>query len=349
MKNTVPRLLLVTIVCLVAAPSELPAAEPQPLFADQQTLHVRIDAPLSDIQRERDSDDYHDGTLAYIDDAGVEHVLDVKLRARGKFRRQRDICPFPPIRLNFRKQQVDGTVFAGQDKLKLVTHCRTGSARYEQHLLREMIAYRLFQVLTEQSFSVRLLRISWNDSSDDQERFEQYGFVIEDEDRLGDRLGTQVTDAEYSFPSQLDPAQATLVGVFQYLIGNTDFSMLRGPEGNDCCHNVTLYDHGHGYLPVPYDFDSSGIVNAPYAEPNARYKIPRVTARVYLGRCQHNERLDETLRQVAGARQALLEVVRTQEGLEPGTARSVTRYIEGFFKDVADAGDVEKNLVKECV
>lgn len=344
--NALRHLATVSLLCL---PLCATASEPQPLFASHETLNVRIDAPLSTLRDERESEEYRDGKLAYTTADGTEVVLDLKVRARGKFRRQRDVCPFPPVRLNFRKKQTDGTVFEGQDKLKLVAHCRTGSNRYEQLVLREFVAYRILQLLTEQSFSVRLLQITWQNTDEPDDPFVHYGFVIEDEDLLAKRLGTRVADAEYSFPSQLDREQAALIGVFQYLIGNTDFSMLRGPEGDVCCHNVTLFENGHGFLPIPYDFDFSGLVDAPYAAPNPKYRIRNVRSRLYLGRCQHNEMVEQTLTRVAAKRADIESLIQAQEGLARSTRSSLQKYIDRYFKTIDTPDDIERRLLKECV
>jgi hypothetical protein len=149
---------------LVSAPANSQDAESDahpaiaPLFADDALLAVTIQAPLKTLMQDRPTEEYLDGTFSFTGDDGTEQTLDLKIRTRGKYRRLEEHCDFAPIRLNFRKKQVVDTLFAGQDKLKLVTHCRTGSRHYEQLVLREFLAYRILQVLTEKSFGVRLRR-----------------------------------------------------------------------------------------------------------------------------------------------------------------------------------------------
>jgi len=322
----------------------------QPLFDADDTLRVTIRAPLEAVADERDSGEYHEGTLSFIDSGGEERVLDLKLRARGKYRRRESTCRFPPIRLNFRKSQVVGTLFAGQDKLKLVTHCRTGSERYEQMLLNEYLAYRFLETLTPFSFQSRLMRVTWQDPAEGEEPFEHYAFVIEDEDLLGFRIGLPPAEIKGTRPQRLDARQGALVAVFEYLIGNTDFSLIAGPAGDDCCHNVVLYGVGDDdILPIPYDFDFSGLVDAPYAEPNPQLRIRSVRTRLYRGRCEHNPELEDAIRAFRDKRDVLLALVDNQEGLTDRSRRTTRRYVEDFYEDLERPRDVDRRLVRKCI
>lgn len=336
------------LCCVLVASLRPAAAQEQPLFAEESVLAVTIAAPLSAVQKERDSGEYYDGALRYTAADGSERVLDIKLRARGRYRRQAKTCRFPPIRLNFRTKQLDGTVFAGQDKLKLVTHCRTGNEHFEQQLLKEYLAYRFLQTLTDHSFRTRLLRVRWQDSEDPSEDFEHYGFLIEDEDLLGERIGMTPGDVERTKVARLDGEQAALVGLFQYLIANTDFSMIAGPKNETCCHNVVLYDKCGSFVPIPYDFDFSGFVDAPYAEPNPRFKMKSVRTRRYRGRCEHNELVDSTIAKFRERRDAIFGLIANQQGLSDRERRDSQRYIEKFYDVIDDPRKVERLIVRKC-
>ncbi|MGB5344850.1 MAG: hypothetical protein WBN23_01670 [Woeseia sp.] len=335
------------VAVLVSAAATASAA--QPLFDKHDTLVVSIHAPLDRISQERESDKYHDGTLRYTDSAGAAQELDVSLRARGRYRRQDKTCNFPPIRLNFKKKQVKESLFAGQDKLKLVTHCQNRSEYYEQLLLKEYLAYRMLQVMTDQSFRVRLLRITWTDSEQGGEPQEQYGFLLEDEELLGKRLGLKPAEVRSTLPNALVADHAAMIGVYEYMIANTDFSMLLGPNDEICCHNIVLYRSDSGHLPIPYDFDFSGFVNAPYAEPNPQLKLRSVTTRLYRGRCEHNDGLEAALQQFRDKRAELLALIEQQPGLSDRTRKSASGYIGDFFKIIDDPKRVRSRIVKRCV
>ena len=110
--------------------------EPDPLFSGNDVLEVRITAPLKTLLSDRPFDEELPATFQYTDEAGMPVAFDIQVRTRGRFRRQENICKFPPVRVNFRRSQVKNTLFHKQDKVKLVTHCES-SSRYEQVLLRE--------------------------------------------------------------------------------------------------------------------------------------------------------------------------------------------------------------------
>jgi hypothetical protein len=333
----------------VAAQSVTDGAEIQPLFASHDLMTVRIEAPLTTLMKEQPDVEYLDGTFSYIDSAGQEHSLDLKLRTRGKYRRKKTTCNFSPIRLNFRKKQVDGTEFAGQDKLKLVTHCQTRKKSFEQLVLREYLAYRTMQALSDKSFGARLMRITYVDTEKDGKSITKYGFVIEDEDDIGQRIGMVAAEVRGIKAEELHPRQANLVSVFEYLIGNTDFSLILGPADTSCCHNAILYSKGGPpYTPIPYDFDFSGIVNAPYAEPNPRFSIRSVTTRLYRGRCMNNELLDDTFAYFLEKEAEIRSLVTDLEGLDNRNRKNVNKFLDGFFEDITDPKAKERKFIRRC-
>ncbi|HEX6259255.1 MAG TPA: hypothetical protein VFZ51_01290, partial [Woeseiaceae bacterium] len=321
-----------------------------PLFSNQETLPVRIEAPLSTLIKERSDTEYLDGAVTYTDAPGLEHRFDLKLRARGEYRRQRKTCDLPPIRLNFNKKQVMGTEFAGQDKLKLVTHCQNGRRLYEQYVLKEFLAYRIFNTMTGNSFRARLLSVDYVNTERDGETDTRYAFLIEDEDLLAERIGAEVLKVPRISYSQLDAQHAALVSVFEYLIGNTDYSLVVGARDEDCCHNAKLFaGESEGYLAIPYDFDFSGLVAASYAKPNPKLPITRVTRRLYRGVCVHNAQLDSALAQFRDKEPEIRQLVASLEGLEEKIRSRAIEFIDGFYKDVSNQDSVDRHLVRKCL
>ena len=259
---------IVVSICLLVWLLPAAAAE-DPLFTDPQILALRITAPLEQLMEERSGEDLP-GTVRWQAADGSEVTLEAGIRTRGKFRGDPKNCSFAPLRLNFSKSAVEGTLFDGQDKLKLVTHCRN-SARYEQGVVREYLAYRMFNALTPTSFRVRLLDVTYVDSASPSDEQRTFAFLIEDEERFAARAGMERAEVPATTLEALDPAFLNLVSMFEYLIGNTDFSPITGPPGDTCCHNTVLLRDAAGVLyPVPYDFDMSGMVDAQYARPDPR-------------------------------------------------------------------------------
>ena len=332
------------------AASAQAVAEPDPLFQDDASIEITITAPLRSLMVERPDVDYLDGRIQYIGFDGNTVELDIGVRTRGKYRRQPRVCPFPPLRLNFKPSQTKGTLFHKQDKLKLVAHCRNKSTRYNQGVILEYLAYRILNILTDVSYRVRLLHVNYVDSDNKISNFEQYAFLIEHKDRLTRRTVLSQVNVARTQVGKLQPDYTNLVSVFQFMIGNTDFSPVAGPAGEPCCHNHTLFGReGELYYSIPYDFDMAGIVDAPYATPNPRFKIRSVRHRLYRGRCKNNEQLPSSLKKFQDNRDNIFTLLDTQAELTSRTRKKIVSYIEKFYALIDDPRQVERNLVKKCI
>ena len=320
---------------------------PDPLFQDNETLQVMITAPLTTLVRERPTEDYLPGTFQFTEADGSEVKLDLEIRTRGNFRHE--TCDYPPLRLNFKKSQTAGTLFDEQDKLKLVIHCDR-SERYEQTVLREYLAYRILNVLTDMSFRVRLLRVNYVNNENNGDGQVRYGFLIEHKSRLARRFGMKEFEIERTTPSAIQPDRLNLTSVFEFLIGNTDFSPVAGPAGDECCHNYVLFRKGDApVIAIPYDFDQSGLVDAPYATPNERFRIRNVRQRLYRGRCINNGYLEDSLRQVRDRRDLIYALIEDQEGLQPRVRKQLVKYIDDYYDIVDDPDKVRKKIIDRCI
>ena len=193
------------------------AGLPDVLFQNDEMLNVELTAPLSTLVSERSEDDYLDAVFSFKDADGTRIELDARIRARGNFRHKN--CNFPPLTLNFRKSQVAGTLFDHQNKLKMVVHCKD-SGRYQQSVLREFLAYRLLNSLTDQSYRVRLLQVTYVDSDERRARMVRYAFFIEHKNRLAHRMGREDLNVEGAEISAIAPDQLNLTSLFQFLIGS---------------------------------------------------------------------------------------------------------------------------------
>jgi len=320
----------------------------QALFESHDIIDVRIEAPLTTLARVRSDVDYLDGTFAYTDEMGADQSFDIKLRARGRFRRLHKTCNFPPIRLNFKKGQVKGSVFGGEDKLKLVTHCQNRRTQSEQFVLREYMAYRIFQILTERSFGARLFQVTYVNNENDGDSMTKLGFVIEDEDSLGERMGMKALEIEELSYSEVDAARTNLVNLFQYMIGNTDYSLIKGPGDDECCHNSVPFSDGSNTYPTPYDFDFSGLVDAPYAVTNPMLKLRSVRVRLYRGRCSNGHHLDETIALFLEKKSEIYGLLDEIVHFDRKSRQSITAYLDDFYDRITDSRKLERYLIKRC-
>ena len=342
------RALSAVAAALLAAPAIGQESEtPDPLFQSNATLAVTLSAPLTTLVRERPKDDYLPGVFSYEDADGSNVSLDIDIRTRGHFRHK--TCDYPPLMLNLKKDQADGTLFDHQNKLKLVVHCDY-SGNYEQVVLREYLAYRILNALTDRSFRVRLLQVTYVNTEDADNGSSRYAFLIEHKNRLANRLGLKDLELARTSVAAIQPDQLNLTSVFEFLIGNTDFSPIAGAPDDECCHNYVLFGNGEApIVAVPYDFDQSGFVDAPYARPNPRFRLRSVKQRLYRGRCVNNEYVESSLQIFRDNEKQIYRLVDEQAGLKPYVRKEITRYIEDFYELINDARDVERKIIDGCI
>ena len=318
------------------------------LFASSDVLHLTIKGPLSTLARTR-SEAQMPGSLTV---AGTDQPLPVTLSARGITRRSADVCQFPPLKVQFTSRPPDLSQFAGQKSLKLVTHCRN-SESFQQYVLLEYAAYRMFNALSPASFRVRLAQIDYVDDSG-RPLTSRYGFFIEDLGDVAKRNGMQEAKLPPRIPiTSLDPRHAELYAMFQHMIANHDWSMRAGPEGDDCCHNAKMISPARGVaagaIPIPYDFDFSGMVNAPYAVVPDALKINSVRQRQYRGYCLHNNEALAVAAQFRGARPQMIAALTGTPGLDPKTAARASAFLDSFFADIASNETVKAKVLKTCL
>jgi hypothetical protein len=335
----------ITILFVILTLPVTGAVFADPLFEDQSTLHVEITAPLATLVRERSETEELPGVFSYEDANGKQVDLDIKVSARGNFRHRH--CDFPPVILNFRRSQVENTLFDQQNKLKMVAHCKI-TRRYEQSVLREYLAYRMLNTVTDLSYRVRLLRVTWVDSDERRPRMVRNAFLIEHKNRLAARTGLQEQEIEFAEIGSVRPDHLNLTSIFQYLIGNFDFSPIAGSDG-ECCHNYDMFgDSSASLVAIPHDFDFSGIVNAPNAVPNREQGVVRIGQRAYQGFCVNNGHVGASIAKFTEAREALNALVAGLEELEPSVRENFAGYMDEFFTITEDPGKLEKEIIGNC-
>ena len=340
--------LLVLVATAAAADEEATAPKVAPLFTSHDVVPVTITAPFKEIMSTRSVEEEQQGTFVYTDaESGKEVSLDIGIRSRGRFRRQKEVCRFTPLRLNFRKTK--GTLLAKSDKMKLVTHCRTHSSSYEQAVLKEYIAYRILNEVTDWSFRVRLLHVTYVESTSGKKIVTTWAFLIEEDSQLARRIGMKIDESERTTVDAIDGPHTNLVSLYQYLIGNTDFSPIKGPPGEACCHNHILLGNETTSISVPYDFDVSGIVSPAHAVPNPRFGLSGVKQRLYRGRCANNQHLESSFQTWRDRRDAIFDMINNLEGLSNSERKRTARYVSDFYKIIDSKSDVDRRLVKACL
>jgi hypothetical protein len=345
-------LALCPIAVVPAAAQEEAEGPPKPakLFDREDTLQVTIRAPWRNIERDKKNQDPYPATIEYTDELGNAVSLPLTVARRGV--KRQELCDFPPIKLRFEKEDVKGTTFRGQKSIKMVTHCDTGSV-YEQYYIVEMLIYQMYQQLTDYSFRVRPLSVVYYDSERDKADDPRFAFLIEDDSDVAKRHDLKKLEIPRIKHTRLEPELTGKMGLFQYMIGNVDWAALRGPDPDECCHNVKLaapepLTDSDWIYPIPYDFDSAGLVDAKYAAPPEGLPIRNVTQRLYRGYCIHNDQVEAARPLFLQKKEKILGLITSEERLFSKNQKSTTKYLEEFYEIIEDDKDFQKDILDEC-
>ena len=311
--------LLLVLTLGTTASGETRASKTAPLFTSNDILDVTIRGPFTTIMRDRWVSEDQPATLTYTDAESGEVT-------------------------------VKRTMFARSSKMKLVTHCRKGSVTYSQALLSEHLAYRIFNLLTDASFRVRLMRVTYVDTDKNDSENTEFAFMIEHKNQVARRIGLKVNDTPATKIAFLDGPHTNLSSLYQFLIGNTDFSPIRAAPGEACCHNYVLFGARKSHiLPIPYDFDMAGIVSAPYAEPNPNFKLRNVRQRLYRGRCANNEHVASSVQTFIDRKDGIYDLVTSNAFFRNKFRKDTLRYLDGFYRIIESPKMVESQLIRECI
>ena len=313
-------------------------------FFDSETpLVATLTTNIRQIRNDRkDEAPWRAASWSFTGADGQPVVLPIRVRTRGIWRLNN--CEFPPLRLNFAKKDAQGTAFEGLDKPKLVNYCRNND-RFEQYVLQELQLYRVYQLLTPASHRARLMRMTYVDSASGKTHATRMGIMLEEPDAMAERLGGQMLEQQGADKEDLDPQQNLLFGVFQYFAANSDWSTLM-------LHNVELVvrrDDGV-LLPVAFDFDFSGVVNAPYATPDPKIPIRHVRQRIYRGMCAPPEQLSQVFALFNQKKDAIYALYRDDIGklLLPEFVRETLQYYDEFYATINDPKKVKREFVEAC-
>lgn len=345
------RLALAMMLALAAPQGGSNPKPPTRLFADDQPIRIAIRGPIAAIAATpTDLRTARSGTLTVV--SPTSEQLAIVLSPRGHARRNKDACKFPPLKVEFPAKPPKESLFEKQHGLKLTTHCRVSPA-HQNNVLLEYAAYRLFNVLSPVGLRARLAHVDYSES-EGRPVISRIGFFVEDPDDAARRNGVvEVQMVARILPSQLDGPSAARAAIFEYMIGNLDWSMRAAHAGAACCHNFKLMaaapNSQSGLIPVPYDFDYSGLVSAPYALPPDGIPVSSVRERRYRGYCAHNSAAIAVAGEFRSHRADLSAALAAIPQLDEGKRRSAAAYLDSIFRAIATDGDVARNLLKTCI
>ena len=318
-------------------------AETLPLFSSLEPLDVTITADFKAVQRDRnvDSKKMYPGTLSIVTGGVAGPAIPIQLRTRGHVRRNTRTCGFAPLRLEFPKDQLKGTIFEGQGGVKLGTHCQDDGV-YQHYMLKEYLANRLLNTVTPRSLRVRLAHVTYADTAAGKKPYTKLGIFYEDADDMAKRMDARELPVPRQMFASLDQAQLLFISLFQYMIGNTDYSILM-------LHNVIMLDDAKGVrYAVPYDFDYSGLVYAHYAVAAKALDLSSVRERLYRGPCKTDEEVDQALQPFRAKKDELLALPASLPDIEEGHRKNAEKYLNEFFELISRPDKVKRTFVSDC-
>lgn len=310
-------------------------------FEDTSVLDVTIKTNLEKLFRETDKK--HTKFPALLSTTmpdGSQLTEPINLEKRGHFRK--DYCYIPPLKVIFKNNKT--SAFKSLGSLKLVNECKTSNT-YQQYLVSEMLVYKIYNLLTDKSFRVRLLNLKLIDTTGKKKTISEKAFFIENEKNLALRNNCAELKAEKIDYNRADRSQMNLVDIFEYMIGNTDWSVSEG-------HNIQLIrsKNDSSSLPyvVPYDFDYSGFINADYAKPDPNLQISNVQERLYRGFPRSLEEINQTLDIFEKKEKNIYAVITDCNLLNSQAKKELKEYLNGFFTMIKHPEEVKQTFIRNA-
>jgi hypothetical protein len=309
-------------------------------FTDTALLRATLSTDLGNLVSGKIKDNKQGGTFTLTGPDSSKIVSNISLNARGHMRKE--TCYMPPLKVQFNSDST--SPLASLKSLKLVVPCEF-AATYQQLLLKEYMVYKIYNLFTDMSFRVRLVSLNIEDSKGKKKGFDSYGFFLEDIDQLAKRFHASKIEGQKIGAEATDKVQILLVYIFEYMIGNTDWSV-------PAEHNIKLIqDDSNSTAPpyaIPYDFDYSGLVNAPYAIPDPLLGIERVTERMYRGFPRTMEELEPVLQQFRDKKDAVYSLINNFDLFSPTSKKDMIKFLDDFYKTINKKSDIQVELIDKA-
>ena len=335
-----PRELIIALACVslifMLGAGQATVAQGK-LFADDDLLEVELRTDIRNLLRNKANPEYQEAEVIINNKS-----YDIRLKARGNYRREN--CHFPPVTLNFSKTEFDDPTYDQLKKLKLVNACKM-QKNYEQYILREYMIYKAFNLLTDKSFKVRLLRINYIDTREKMKPISRYGFVIEDQYIMAKRLDGAIIKKEGIRDKATARNHMVMLSIFHFMMGNTDWQVAR-------LHNVKLIQLNDvkqlkPYV-VPYDFDYTGMVNASYAIPSPILGIETLRDRLFWGKCYEEQELKTAIDIFIAKKESLYALYENFEWFDKASRASSIDYLDSFYDIVENEKRWKHHFIFNC-
>lgn len=305
-------------------------------------VDLNLEFNIKEFQRSKNKGDYMPAILSFTTSDSVLVEKKIKLKARGNFRRKH--CSFPPFWINIKKRDLSDTSLHNYKKLKIVTHCQN-SGSYPEYVLKEYLAYQMYNIITDYSFRTSLLRVNYIDSGRKSKKTSTWAILIEPEEMLADRLDSYPMKIDHVGLKHTDSLQTDIMALYQFMIGNADYSI----SGR---HNIKLINikdfNRPAPLPIPYDFDYCGFINTSYAVPSENLNIESVRERYFLGACRSDEDYQKALQVFIDKKPEIISLIENFEFLSARSKSEAIAYIESFYSKLNQKNFFDHYIRSTC-
>ena len=304
-------------------------------------LKLSLETDLKTMVRKKYDEQWQETKIKFNGPNSEALEWEAKLRTRGNVRKR--VCYYPPIKIKLKKKWLlSKEMNPGFNDLKIVVGCKKGSL-YSNLILKEYLVYKLYEELTDYSFKTQLAEIEFIDSHEKWKPYTTYAFLIENEDEMARRLNGKCARpkrllSKYFYADQLDK-----MTLFEFMIGNTDWSA-------HTSHNVRILKSQDYPLPLPiaYDFDYAGLVNAPYAVHGDGISLDNITDRLYLGICRKPGELEKQIPLFQEKKEAFYRIVNNFHYLPEKERKSMIHYLDEFYAVIGSSKSFKRNILDVC-
>jgi hypothetical protein len=309
-------------------------------FTDESIVDATLEMDMKDLLGKKQKERFLPATFTMNLPDGASYTQKIEASARGKFRRE--TCYMPGLKLSFKKDST-GPLHKFKE-IKLSNGCNT-SDDAGQLVIKEFLAYKIYNLLTDKSLRVRLMKVNFKDVAGKRKPYTQFAFLIEDVDDMAKRNGMVEVEGTTFNSEVTNREQMTLVTLFEYLIGNTDWSV-------PAYHNVKLIgpkdDNNTRPYVVAYDFDICGFVNPPYAtiDEQLQDKIQNVTDRLNRGFPRTMPELKEAIKIFNDKKEQIYNLIKNNEYLSSREKSTTASFVDDFYKIINDDRQVNRIFVE---
>ena len=297
---------------------------------------VFMKTDMKGLQKNKYKETYQAAEFSFFKNDSTQYSFEIKVRARGNMRKK--ACQHAPLKLNFSKSALEAKAFKPIYKYKLVCQCASAKSG-EQLLLKEFLAYKLYNIITDNSFKTHLITINYEDTKGKKTRI-RYGFLLENDDELAARLNGSIIDADSMKFKDINRRNMVQLGLFQYMIGNTDYNLKE-------MHNLKAVQpkNTNDAILIAYDFDSSGLVDARYALPHPMLPIQDVKDRWFNMKGCSGKEIQEHVDHFQNCKTDILDYCQSFSILNSQSHKTSMEYIEAFYVIIENPSEVKEQFV----